>query len=88
MAQTLSWLYEVQSHHVTLMLARAHRSAAKLNLDFDLLEYEQVLLQLKQLSYLCRVRLEQQLVIHGVKPLLLVQHPVQQGQAEVPVVQG
>jgi hypothetical protein len=59
-----------------------------LNLGFVPLEYEQVLPQLKLSSFLCRVRLEQQLVIHGVKPLLLVQHLEQQGQAEVPVAQG
>jgi hypothetical protein len=70
------------------MLAHVHRSAAKLNLDFDLLESEQELLRLKQLSFLYLVHLEQQSVNHDVKPLLLVQYLEQQGQTEVPVVQG
>ena len=70
------------------MLARDHRSARELNLDFVILGCGQGLLQLKQLSFLCRAHLEQQLVIHGEQQLLLVQHLEQQGQAEVPVVQG
>jgi hypothetical protein len=62
------------------MLSRAHRSARESNLGFVPLEYEQVLLQLKLSSCLFLVHREQQLVIHGVKPLLLVQYLEQQGQ--------
>jgi hypothetical protein len=62
------------------MLARDHMSAAILNLGFDLLEYEQVLLQLKQLSFLCQVHLEQLLEIRGEQQQMLVQHLEQQVQ--------
>ena len=88
MAQTLSLWFEAQWHHAVQMLSRDHMSARELNLGFVPLEFGLVLLQLKQLSYRCRDHLEQQLVIHDVKPLLLVQHLEQQGQAEVPVAQG
>ena len=70
------------------MLARDHRSARESNLDFVLLEYEQGLLQLKQLSYLYLVHLEQQSAIHDEQQPPAVLHPKQQGQPEVPVVQG
>jgi hypothetical protein len=59
-----------------------------LNLDFDLLEYEPVQLQPKQLSYPCLAHPEQQLANLGVKQQPAVQYLEQQGQPEVPVVQG
>jgi hypothetical protein len=59
-----------------------------LNLDFDLLVFVQVRLQLKQLSYLCRVHLEPQLVIGGEQQLPTARHPKWQERCEVPVVQG
>jgi hypothetical protein len=59
-----------------------------LSLGFDLQLFEQVLLQLRQLSYLFLDHLEQQSVIHGVQQPPFAQHPKQQGQPEVPVVQG
>jgi hypothetical protein len=88
MAQTLFWLFEEQSHHEALMLARVHTSVAVLNLDFELLEYEPVQLQPKQLSYPYLAHPEQQLVNLGVQQQPAGQHPKRQGQPEVPVVQG
>jgi hypothetical protein len=70
------------------MLARAHRSAAVLNLDFDPLESELTLLQPKQLSYLYLDHLAQQLVIHDGQRQPAARYLDQQEQPEVPVVQG
>jgi hypothetical protein len=70
------------------MLARVHRSTTKLNLGSDLQQFEQELPQLKLLSCLFLVHLEQLLAILGVQQPPVVQHPTQQGQPEVPVVQG
>ena len=65
MAQTLSSLFAVQSHHGARMLAHVHKSAAKSNLGFVPLEFGQVRLQLKRLSYPCPAHPEQQSVIRG-----------------------
>ena len=80
MVQTLSLWFAVQSHHVIQMLSRDHRSARELNLGFVPLESEQVLLQSKLLSYLCRDRPEQQSVIHSVKQQPTVRDPKPKGQ--------
>jgi hypothetical protein len=56
------------------MLVRGHRSAAKLNLGFGLLQSEQGLLQLKPLSFRFLAHLEQLLEIHGVQQQLAVLH--------------
>ena len=63
-------------------------STTKLNLSSDLQQFEQGQPQPKQLSFLFRVHLEQQLANHGAQQPPAAQHPKQQEQAEVPVVQG
>ena len=88
MVQTLSLLCAVQSHRVIQMLARDHRSKARLNLGFAHLQFAPALPQLRQLSFLFRVHLEQQSGNHGARQRAVDPNPAQWRQPETPVEQG